>query len=53
MTVRTAVGKSFRILNIINEYTTECLAMRVDHHISSQDIIVQLYDLFLFRLGKL
>ncbi len=46
---RTADGRSFRILTILDEYTRECLAMRVDRHISSQDVIEQLYDLFLLR----
>jgi transposase InsO family protein len=46
---RTADGRSFRILTILDEYTRECLAMRVDRHISSQDVIDQLYELFLLR----
>ena len=46
---RTDDGRSFRILTILDEYTRECLAMRVDRHISSQDVIEQLYDLFLLR----
>jgi|TARA_B100001971_G_scaffold86055_1_gene79511 transposase InsO family protein len=46
---RTADGRSFRILTILDEYTRECLAMRVDRHISSSDVIDQLYELFLLR----
>jgi transposase InsO family protein len=46
---RTSDGRSFRILTILDEYTRECLAMRVDRHISSQDVIDQLYELFLLR----
>jgi len=46
---RTSEGRSFRILTILDEYTRECLAMRVDRHISSQDVIDQLYELFLLR----
>ena len=46
---RTSDGRAFRILTILDEYTRECLAMRVDRHISSQDVIDQLYELFLFR----
>jgi transposase InsO family protein len=46
---RTSDGKVFRILTILDEYTRECLAMRVDRHISSQDVIEQLYELFLLR----
>lgn len=46
---RTSDGRTFRILTILDEYTRECLAMRVDRHISSQDVIDQLYELFLLR----
>jgi transposase InsO family protein len=46
---RTADGRSFRILTILDEYTRECLAMRVDRHISSSDVIDQLYELLLLR----
>ena len=46
---RTSDGRAFRILTILDEYTRECLAMRVDRHISSQDVIDQLYELFLLR----
>ena len=46
---RTSNSRSFRILTILDEYTRECLAMRVDRHISSQDVIDQLYELFLLR----
>ncbi len=45
----TANGRAFKMLNIIDEYTRECLAMMVDSHISSQDVIDQLYELFLLR----
>ena len=46
---RTSDGRAFRILTILDEYPRECLAMRVDRHISSQDVIDQLYELFLLR----
>jgi putative transposase len=46
---RTADGRAFRILVILDEYSRECLAMMAARHIKSQDIIDQLYDLFLFR----
>jgi len=46
---RTAEGKAFRILNIIDEYTRECLAIVFDRHISSQDVTDQLFSLFVFR----
>ena len=46
---RTSDGRSFRILTILDEYSRECLAMKVDRHINSQDVIDQLYELFLLR----
>ena len=49
MTARTADGRAFRILNIIDEYTRECLAILVKRHIKSQDVIDQLFELFIFR----
>jgi len=45
----TTNGTAFRILVIIDEYTRECLAMKVDRRIRSQDVIDQLYYLFLIR----
>jgi len=45
----TANGKAFRILVIIDEYTRECLAMLVSRHITSGDVIEQLYESFLLR----
>jgi putative transposase len=49
VTARTADGRAFRILTMIDEYTRECLAMLVNRRITSQDVIEQLYDLFLIR----
>jgi len=46
---RTTDGRAFRILTILDEYTRECLAIKVDRRIRSQDVIDQLYYLFLFR----
>jgi len=46
---RTAEGRAFRILNIIDEYTRECLAILVKRHITSQDVIDQLFQLIIFR----
>jgi putative transposase len=46
---RTANGKSFKILNIIDEYTRECLATLIDRKIKSDDVINQLFNLFVFR----
>ena len=49
MVDRTADGRAFRILTIIDEYTRECLAILVDRRITSQDVIDKLYQLFVFR----
>jgi transposase InsO family protein len=46
---RTADGRAFRILNIIDEYSRECLAILVKRHITSQDVIDQLFELIIFR----
>ena len=48
---RTHDGRPFRILNIIDEYTRECLASYVARRIRSQDVILVLADLFL-RHGR-
>ncbi len=46
---RTADGRAFRILAIIDEFSRECLAILVKRHIISQDVIDQLFNLFVFR----
>ena len=46
---RTDEGRAFRILNIIDEYTRECLSILVKRKISSQEVIDQLFHLFIFR----
>jgi len=46
---RTAAGRAFRILAILDEYTRECLAILVERRISSEDVITQLFNLFVFR----
>jgi len=46
---RTADGRAFKILNIINEYTRECLAILVARNIRNQDVIDLLFNLFIFR----
>jgi transposase InsO family protein len=46
---RTSDGRAFRMLNIMDEYTRECLVMLVARHITSGDVIEQLYELFLLR----
>ena len=46
---RTTDGRAFKILNIIDEYSRECLAILVKRKITSQDVIDQLFELFIFR----
>lgn len=46
---RTADGRAFRILSILDEYTRECLAVTVARHLTTQEVIDQLFSLFLFR----
>jgi len=46
---RTADGRAFKILNVIDEYTRECLAIRVSRTIKNQDVIDTLFNLFVFR----
>jgi transposase InsO family protein len=49
MIARTADGRAFKILTIIDEYTRECLAILVERRITSEDVIDKLYELFLLR----
>lgn len=44
---RTADGRAFRILTMIDEYMRECLAMLVNRRITSLDVIDQLFQLFI------
>jgi putative transposase len=46
---RTADGRTFKMLTIIDEYTRECLAILVERRLTSGDVIDKLYELFLFR----
>lgn len=46
---QTHTGQKIRILNIIDEYTKECIASHVAGRIRSQDVILVLADLFLQR----
>ncbi len=49
MVERTSDGRAFRILNIIDEFTRECLATKVARKMSSEDVIDELFKLFIFR----
>ena len=46
---RTYEGKKYRMLNLIDEFTHECLAIRVDRRLTSIDVIDVLSDLFILR----
>ncbi len=46
---RTHDGKVFRMLTVIDEYTRECLAIRVDRRLNSNDVVETLADLFLLQ----
>jgi putative transposase len=49
MIARTHDGRAFRILNIIDEFTRECLDILVARKITTQDVIDVLFHLFIFR----
>jgi putative transposase len=46
---RTHNGRKFRMLNLIDEFTRECLAIRIDRKLRSTDVIDVLSDLFILR----
>jgi putative transposase len=46
---RTHDGRKYRMLNIIDEFTRECLAIRVNRKLNSMDVIDILSDLFVMR----
>jgi len=46
---RTHDGRKIRMLNIIDEFTHECLAIRVSRRLKSSDVIDLLSDLFILR----
>ena len=49
MIARTSDGRAFRLLTILDEHSRECLAILVKRHITSRDVIDQLFELFIFR----
>ena len=49
MHCRTEDGRAFRLLNILDEFTRECLAIRVRRKLNSMDVIDVLTDLFILR----
>jgi putative transposase len=46
---RTHEGKRFRMLTVIDEYSRECLAIKVDRSLKSIDVIETLADLFISK----
>lgn len=46
---RTSDGKAIRMLNIIDEHTKECLAIKVGRKMTASDVIDTLADLFIQR----
>ena len=46
---RTHNGRKYRMLNVIDEFTRECLAIRVNRKLRSTDVIDALSDLFILR----
>jgi putative transposase len=46
---RTHEGRKYRMLNVIDEFTHECLAIRIDRKLKSVDVIDMLSDLFILR----
>ncbi len=49
MLARTNNSRAFRILNIIDEFTRECLGILVAYKITTQEVIDLLFHLFIFR----
>ena len=46
---RTHDGRKYRMLNIVDEFTHECLAIRINRKLNSVDVIDTLSDLFILR----
>jgi transposase InsO family protein len=46
---RTHDGRKYRMLNVVDEFTRECLTIRVKRKLSSIDVVDVLSDLFILR----
>jgi putative transposase len=46
---RTRDGRKYRMLSVIDEFTHEALAIRIDRKLKSGDVIDVLSDLFVLR----
>ncbi len=49
VSTRTYDGRAIRILTILDEYTRECLRMKVAGNITSEDVLEDISNLFLLR----
>jgi putative transposase len=49
MEERTSDGRKFRILNVIDEYSRECLHVKVERRLNSKAVIDSLFELFILR----
>ena len=49
MADRTSDGRAFRMLTLIDEFTRECLTLKVARSITSEDVIDTLAELFSMR----
>jgi transposase InsO family protein len=46
---RTHNGRAFRLLNILDEFSRECLKIEIERKLTSNDVIACLADLFILR----
>jgi putative transposase len=46
---RTHDGRKYRMLNVLDEFSRECLMIRVSRKLNSTDVIDMLTDLFILR----
>jgi putative transposase len=46
---RTHDGRKYRMLNVVDEFTHECLAIRINRKLKAIDVIDALSDLFILR----
>ena len=49
VTDRTADGRAFRMLTVVDEYTRECLAIKVERKLGSTEVLETLGELFVSR----
>ena len=49
MSARTQEGRTLRLLSLLDEYGRECLAIRVERRMGSQEVIETLSEVMLWR----